>query len=88
MLAAPLGKTPMDRQGSQSLNSYAKKLDRALDDMTPWTNDSRFTSLRRQHGKQMRESDSQIIVTLDGGDDPNSKLFHDAVTSTTRKASK
>lgn len=88
MLAAPLGKTPMDRKGNQALNSYAKKLDRALDGMTPWTDDYRFTSLRRQYGKQMRDGDSQIIVTLDGNDDPSSKLFKDAVTSTARKVSK
>lgn len=85
MLTAPLGKTPMDQRGGQQLKSYAQKLGRALEMMTPWTDEYRYTSLRRQYGKQMRESDSQIIVTLDANDDPNNPLFKDVTHASARK---
>lgn len=78
MLTAPLGKTPMDKRGGQVMRSYAQKLDRALEAMTPWTQDSKFTTLRRKYGKSM--GDTQIIVTFDPQDDPESSLFKGAMT--------
>lgn len=78
MLVAPLSKTPMDQKGSRSLNSYSKKLERVLSDMTPWTKDSKFSALRRKYGKSM--GDSQILVTFNPTDDPDDPLFKDALT--------
>ena len=79
MLTAPLGKTPMDRKGGQAMRSYAQKLDRTLEAMTPWTHDSKFSALRRKYGKSMGD-DTQIMVTFDPSDDPESSLFKGAMT--------
>ena len=78
MLTAPLGKTPMDKRGGQAMRSYAQKLDRTLEAMTPWTHDSKFTALRRKYGKSL--GDTQIVVTFDPQDDPESSLFKGATT--------
>lgn len=79
MLTAPLGKTPMDRRGGQAMRSYAQKLDRTLEAMTPWTHESKFNALRRKYGKSMGD-DTQIVVTFDPHDDPGSSLFTGATT--------
>jgi len=78
----------MDKRGGQSLRSYSQKLDRALQSMTPWTDDSKFTALRRKHGKRMRESDSQVVVTFDADDDPQSPLFKGATLAGDRTKKK
>jgi len=87
MLVAPLSRTPMDRKGAQNQRTYSQKLQRSLEMLTPWSEDTKFNALRRKYGPSMR-GEAQVIVSFDANDDPNSPLFKDAITTRIKKKSK
>lgn len=56
----PLARTPMDKKGGSSLESYHKSLQKAIDSMTPWS--------KRQHNRlaglrsQLKSGEAMVIL--------------------------
>lgn len=88
-LIAPLGRTPMDRKSGQSMERYSKRLERMFDDMTPWDKNSKFNAMRDRFSKiRGDEEDTQVVVMLGAGDNPDDPLYQGAVAGKPDKRKK
>lgn len=72
----PLARTPMDKKGGQNLNKYNKSLNKVIDSFAPWLSS-------RDHLQSLRGKvkPGEVLVILDGDDDPNNPLFAGATIS-------
>ena len=77
MNLAPLHRAPSDKQGSQALNKYTKKVEKMLDGLTPWVK-------RRGWARGLSKGELQpgeIVVVLGEGDMATDPLFEGAKTT-------
>jgi hypothetical protein len=72
---APAARTPMDKRSAQGMQSYIKKLFRAIEDIVPWTRSNKMGDL---HGKV---KPGEIRVILDEGESSKDPLFKGAKVS-------
>lgn len=63
MLVAPLARTPMTKEGGRTLKSYADKLRRMVEALTPWRQSGLREQLKRQGVKP-----GETVVLLDSGE--------------------
>ena len=54
--AAQAARTPMDKKSGQGLQSYVRKLHKAIDSMVPWQGRSKVDRLKRLKGKSNKKA--------------------------------
>lgn len=77
-IIAQVGRSPQSKKDARSLQNYIKKINRALDNMAPWTSEARSSIHRSKYGKQLQDSGKQVMVVLDGQDTANNPLYKNA----------
>lgn len=77
----PLATTPMDKQAAQGLRNHARKMEKALRDMTPWKRRKVRRALRRAPNKKVSPGQSgEVVVILDHVGEAQLPIFKGAQT--------